>query len=297
MNESDTIHPNAMEYDGYEEHYATVNGVRLYYECENTGDNYGETAILLVHGWTANRFRLHPLYIAMRDKDQPVFRVELRGHAWSQRDNITDFTIPAMVEDIVQFIQQVIIGEYGFKDVILLGHSMGGSVSQGVAIRKENNLKALILLSTSAFWCDNFVRRLGTNLSIKAWKKDYTKAMAGKEAAHRKLGLMEHFPMWDTKYNIDGRDLLTTPKATWQSQESMKTFDVRSEIAKFKKPTLIATGEKDILATPRFSKWLHAHIEGSELHIIEKCGHNLDQLCPVRLREIVLPFVEKQLGR
>ena len=75
--ESDTIHPNASEFKDYIENYAKVNGVQIYYEFKNVSpdvkENKNQPAVLLIHGWTANRLRLHPLYLHFMQKGHLFF--------------------------------------------------------------------------------------------------------------------------------------------------------------------------------------------------------------------------------
>ena len=98
--ESDQIHPNASEDEDYVENYANINEIQIYYEYKNVSPevkaNDNKEAVLLVHGWTANRLRLHPLYIHFIEKGIPVFRLDLRGCAWSQKVAINDFSIRKM---------------------------------------------------------------------------------------------------------------------------------------------------------------------------------------------------------
>ena len=53
-----------------------------------------------------------------------------------------------MIDDIDKFIHEIIISEFGFIKVILCGHSMGGLVVQGLAVRHPPYLERLILLAT-----------------------------------------------------------------------------------------------------------------------------------------------------
>ena len=64
---------------------------QLYYEYANCmpgesppTDRY---PILLVHGWTANRFILHPLFLHLKEIGWPVSQIDLRGHGWSRKED------------------------------------------------------------------------------------------------------------------------------------------------------------------------------------------------------------------
>ncbi len=291
--ENDKIHPNAMEYDDFEERYAEVNGINLYYEAENIVDQSSKTAVVLVHGWTANRFRIHPLFLHFKEKGTPVFRMDLRGHGWSQKDEDLDYSLPSFVEDVYHFLRNIVVAEHGFSRIFLIGHSMGGLIVQGVMCKYNPEfVDKLALISTSPYFFDNFVRKIGAWLEIRSYEKDFWKKFQKKKSGEEPLGL-EHFPQWFDKFSTKGRKLIPSKKATIQSLESMKNYDLRDEIQmkKFTLPTLIITGTKDILAPPRFAKWMKKHYNNSYLHVIEGGQHNIDIHKPLTIRNIFDDFL------
>ncbi len=293
--ESDSIHPNASEFKDYVENYANVNGIQIYYEYKNVSagakGNAKKVAVLLVHGWTANRFRLHPLYLHFMKKGTPVFRLDLRGCGWSQKEAINDFSINKMSEDVEMFVKQVILEKFGFSSVILIGHSMGGNICMKVASSIPSSIKKLILLSSSAFWTGNVFGKLKLALYAIYYRFNYWKRYNGKKDGHAVHGL-EHFPMWSTKYRLNGRTLFTAREATIQGIKSMGSFDVRKEITTITIPTLIVVGCEDIDAPPKLSKEIHELIKNSTLVIIPGVNHDVVIGKPVTLAKEIDKFLE-----
>ncbi len=295
MKENDSIHPNALEYEGYTERHANINGIDIYYECENVKEEKTQptdTAVLLVHGWTANRFRLHPLYLHFVEKQVPVFRLDLRGHGWSQKDEGLDYSIPSFVEDLYQFMTQVILEKFGFSNIILIGHSMGGLICQGVLVEYNPEfIEKVILMCTFPYFCDNLIRKIGATLEIKGYKKDFMAKFNKKKVSEEKIGL-EHFPQFSEKYSGD-KSLVPSKKATIQTIESMKTYDLRKKIKNldFNKPVFCIAAEKDILAHKRFSKWMAENYKNGSYCIIPEAEHNVDQDKPLSLRKKVDEFL------
>ena len=107
------IHPTAIEYTDYKERYITLRGIKIYYECDNCDSPSLDhpIPILFLHGWTANRFRLHPLYMTFVQSKYPVFRLDLRGHGWSEK-GLKNYRLTTMKEDLDLFIRNVIIDEF-----------------------------------------------------------------------------------------------------------------------------------------------------------------------------------------
>ncbi len=293
--ESDTIHPNASEFKDYVENYADINGIQIYYEFKNISpdvkENEKQSAVLLVHGWTANRLRLHPLYLHFMQKGTPVFRLDLRGNGWSQKEAINDFSIQKMVEDVEQFIKQVICEKYGFSSVILIGHSMGGSICQKVATTIPSYIKKLIIMSSSAFWIGNIFGKLKLALYAIYYRINYWNRFNGKKQGHKQHGL-DHFPMWSNKYNIGGRTLFTAREATIQGIKSLGSFDIRKEIKTLKIPTLIVVGADDTDAPPMLSQKIHDLITNSTLVIIPGVNHDVAIGKPITLAKEIDNFLD-----
>ena len=293
--ESDTIHPNASEFKDYIENYAKVNGVQIYYEFKNVSpkvkENENHPAVLLVHGWTANRLRLHPLYLHFMNKGAPVFRLDLRGNGWSQKEKINDFSMLKMAEDVEIFIKQVICEKYGFSSVILIGHSMGGSICQKVATTIPSSIKKLILLSTSAYWTGNLFGKLKLGLYAIYYRINYWNRYNGKKKGHEIHGL-EHFPMWSDIYDLNGRTLFTAREATIQGIKSLGSFDIRKEIKTLQIPTLIVVGADDIDAPPILSQKIHELIPNSTLVIIPGVNHDVCIGKPISLGKTIDKFLE-----
>ena len=293
--ETDQIHPNASEFIDFEENYALINEIQIYYEYKNVSvgakGNAKKTAVLLVHGWTANRLRLHPLYLHFMGKGTSVFRLDLRGCGWSQKEAINDFSINKMSEDVELFIKEIMVKKFGFSSVILIGHSMGGNICMKVANSIPLSIKRLILLSSSAYWTGNVFGRFKLALYSIYYRFNYWKRYNGKKKGHAVHGL-EHFPMWSNKYRSNGRTLFTAREATIQGIKSIGSFDVRKEIKTLTIPTLIVVGTEDIDAPPKLSKNIHELIPNSTLVIIPGVNHDLVIGKPISLAKIIDNFLE-----
>ena len=289
-------HPTASEYLDFTEHYADINGIQLYYECENCDQEasaaslLSQSPLLFVHGWTANRTRLHPLYMLYVQQGYPVFRIDLRGHGWSQKGAITDFSFAAMIRDIEQFIKQIICGTYGFKTVTLVAHSMGGSLCMALASKSPEHVQKMVLLATSAHWAPTFFARVKLWLGLKAYKHFYMKNYQAKKQGHEPMGL-NHFPMWGSLYNTKGRDLYTYPDATLAGLVGMRRFDIRSALPSISIPTLIMAGDADEGAPVPHSQVIHDLLPHSHLEVISRANHDLAIGKPITLKQLMDEFI------
>lgn len=95
----------------------STDGVPIHYDVQGNG----ATALVFVHGWCCNR----RYWDRQADYFAPhyiVVGLDLAGHGASGRDR-TQWTVPAFGQDVVAVVKQL-----GLEQVMLIGHSSGGSV-------------------------------------------------------------------------------------------------------------------------------------------------------------------------
>src|SRR4030042_1454122 len=115
-----------------------VSDISLQYETTGEGD-----PVLLVTGFGADTmaWMLNLAPLAERYK---VVTVDNRGMGLSDRPH-TPYTIEMMADDTIALLRQLDLGP-----VHLVGHSMGGLISQHVALKSPELLRSLVLMATSA---------------------------------------------------------------------------------------------------------------------------------------------------
>lgn len=96
--------------------------------------------VLALHGWLDNAASFTSFFPLFEEYD--FVALDMAGHGYSEhRPKGTYYYYPEYVADIVQLIE-----EMGWESVILVGHSMGGMVSSGVAAVAGERLSKLILI-------------------------------------------------------------------------------------------------------------------------------------------------------
>lgn len=149
------------------------------------------------------------------------------------------------------------------KPVFLMGHSMGGAITQITAIRRPELLSGIILAAT------------GPRLKV---------------APQFLQGLVDDFDATVEKflgyaYGPEAGDSLIKEgirimkeagrESVYRDLSACDRFDSAGGLSGIKMPCLILCGEKDLLTPPAFSAKLHDAIAGSTLEHIPDVGHTL----------------------
>jgi len=233
------------------------------------------------HAWDAQLLHFPKLGYAAHAWDQPGY-----GHS-------------AMVEpyDLEQVVAALarLIESLGGEPVVLVGHSMGGLIAQEAYFRYPQLVKALVLTFTSAAFAggSEFGRRF---VAERLAPLDQGKSMAELAAismpAHR-----------GSKFDPSGAEhaakiMAAIPPETYRKAvHLLTTFDRRADLPKIAVPTLLIAGSDDKTAPPAIMASMQRKIPGSELVVLEGCGHlgPMDQ--PVEFNAALERFLRKMESR
>jgi pimeloyl-ACP methyl ester carboxylesterase len=116
---------------------ASTDGVSIHYQVQGKG----RPALVFIHGWCCDLTYWEKQWAPFSEK-YTVVSIDLAGHGKSGMDR-EFWTIPAFGEDVV-----AVINKLGLSEVVLVGHSMGGSVMLETARHLPNRILGLIGVDT-----------------------------------------------------------------------------------------------------------------------------------------------------
>ena len=170
-----------------------------------------------------------------------------------------------------------------YKDINLLGNSLGGHVALMYVLRHPERIKSLPLTGSSGL----FESGMGDTYPKR---QDY-------EYIRKKTELTFFDPNIATKELVD--ELYETVNVRMKAIKIIALAknairnNMGEEISQIKQPTLLIWGHNDAITPPFVGQEFHKLIPNSELHFIDKCGHAPMWERPEEFNTILLKFLRK----
>jgi len=255
---------------------------RIYYESHGEGD-----PLVLIRGLGSNADHW---YAQMPDlsKHYRVITFDNRGIARST-DPGGPFTIPDMAEDTIRLMNAL-----GIKLAHVLGLSLGGMIAQEMAIRHPQRIKGLILVVTLCggqhqVVAEDAVReklqRMVVEDSVDAKIMALDVFFAPRTIKERPQVLQAYAEV-SMKYPA-GMEIL---QRQWEAASRHDTYD---RLDRIKAPTLVLTGEEDVLIPPGNSEIMAERIPGAALLVVPGGGHQIMIEQPQACNQAIVGFLQK----
>jgi len=247
----------------------SVDGIKIFFRESGVS---GKKSLIFVHGAGGSSYTwTHQL-----DSPPPGHRciaIDLPGHG--QSEGIGMDRIESYCDFLKKFIKVLSPGPH-----ILIGHSMGGAISQLYALGRPEGLEKLVLVGTGA-------RLRVASMVFQVLEGDF------KSAIETSSGWL--FSEKTTQQIIQAylQDTLKgTAKIMIGDFRACNAFDVMEKIQGLSLPTLIICGAEDKLTPAKYSQYLHGKIPGSTLEIIPDAGHMVTLEKPHEFNQILQDFIE-----
>jgi pimeloyl-ACP methyl ester carboxylesterase len=238
--------------------------------------------VILLHGWLGS-WGLWQETMVYLSRYYRTYALDFWGFGESGKKRET-YAVPDFVSMVDQFMDQL-----GIEQSPLVGHSMGGTVSLGVAIRYPNrvpkvvvigspivgsSLNILLKLSGRRFFASLLYKNMWLfQLYYRAMSRFYTKD-----------------PNWPEMMD---RDLSrTTLESFLYSIASLRKTDLRPALNKISIPAMGMYGDKDIVVHPDQWKPMLAGIEHARIERFHNAGHFIMLDEPQRFTDVLKDFLD-----
>ena len=250
---------------------------RIHYRT--VGDPSNPPLVLIQGLLCSGRFWFHLPELLAEDARDPwhVIVPDNRGVGQSDLPQRL-WTMGTMADDVVAVLDQL-----GIRKATIVGISMGGMISQQIALRHPDRVSGLMLMAT---WPGlpyarlPTPRMLGTLVGSALAKPNSIAPLArlllpahaqpnARELLSGWIGLMREAP---------------PPRETFVRQfAAVSTHSTGHRLERIQVPVRVVTGSEDALVPPRNSEILARRIRGSTLEVLPRVGHAI----PLMDREVV----------
>lgn len=244
--------------------YIYIDDIRINFMKKGKGE-----PLLLVHGFIGSILIFENIIDAL-SKNYTVFALDLIGFGFSDKRMILDYSQKNVAKLAIKFMSKQQVNKF-----VLLGHSMGGEIALNMDYNYPENIKKLILVSSSGYISLppllNLIKKNKyiCQLFLKVFLKNYfivklsfkfiffNKDKFGNSVFNRLYSILNHIPL-DTLYKL----ILNADSGEIGDKIKFITVD-----------TLILWGKNDCLFPLIYGKKLSKDLQNSKLIILDNCGH------------------------
>ncbi|NQV30750.1 MAG: alpha/beta hydrolase [Candidatus Marinimicrobia bacterium] len=243
------------------------------------------STIVLVHGITTYRFIWRNLFPFFPENCR-VVALDLLGCGDSDKPLDVSYSVKAHSARLKKFVDKL-----GIKKFHLVGHDVGGGVSQIFAVNHHELLVSLTLLNSVAydFWPVQPISAMRTpiirQLAVATLDLGMLKVIVNR-------GLFDHSKLTD-----DLLEKFSHPLKTKAGRKAFLHFarcldnnnllEIEAELTELPVPTLIIRGAADPYLSEKISHRLKAGIPNSMLEILERGSHFIQEDLPLELVKLI----------
>ncbi len=230
--------------------------------------------VLLLHGAGGSHLSWPPQI--RRLTGQRIYALDLPGHGKS--DGVSMQDIGEYTRCVYEFMKAVRL-----SNVVVVGISMGSAIAMSLTLSYRKRVIGLGLIGS------------GAKLRVAA------STLEGASNPSTFLPAVETVIENSYSSNIDPRVKELAVQQMAETRQAVlygdflacDEFDVMERVGNIDVPTLIICGSQDRMTPPSRSAYLHEHIEGSQLHILEGTGHMAMIEQPEAVARLLTEFVDR----
>lgn len=242
----------------------TINGIKTNYIVMGQGK-----PLIILHGWNSNSERWIQVVEPLAKKGFKVIIPDLPGFGKSDplQEPWTLNRYEAWTDEFVKYLK--------LGDFYLLGHSFGGALASKIAVKHNQQIQKLFLVSAAC------IRK-------KTTKKSAFKTAAKIAKIFKFLPYYAFFRKAVYKFIIRKSDYLYVDGIMKQTYLNVISDDLSFHLPFIRVPTVIIWGDKDQSTPLEDAKMINEKVKDSKLVVILGAGHDLNRKQPEIVAEKVL---------
>jgi pimeloyl-ACP methyl ester carboxylesterase len=264
-----------------------VQGHQLAFQRQGQGP-----PVLLVHGITTASFIWRRLAAGLA-RDFDVVAVDLLGCGDSDMPLAEDFGIRRQVE-----LLEALAGELGFDRFAMIGHDIGGGITQRFAVDHPERLRAAVVVNGVAYdyWPVQPIIAMRTpivrQLAMATLDLGALQLIVKRGLFHRDRATPELMDLFFRQMRTAlGRKSFLHFAACLDNQD---LTSIAGALQQTRVPFLVIRGMDDVYLSGEIALRLHREIPASELLEIAEAGHFIQEDQPERLLAAFRDFLGRQ---
>ena len=240
------------------------------------GDKQGPTMVLL-HGLFGALSNFEDLINYFKTNYRvavpllPIFELPVR-----------EINLQAYVSYVERFINMM-----GYRDIHVLGNSLGGHVALLYALGNPEMLKSLALTGSSGLFENNMGQTYPKRKNYEFVKERTKQTFYDGDLATKEL-VDEVYDMLNDRHKV--LRLIATSKSALRN-------NVEDRLHEIEAPTLLVWGKQDTITPPFVGEKFEECIKNAELILLDKCGHAPMMERPVEFNAAYEDFLRRVEGQ
>ena len=269
--------------------FATAQGIEIYYEktdfvCQEGKDCTNPPVIFLLYGFGANTFSFREVTEPLSQLGD-VFAYDRPGFGLSERPTSWEGENPygSVGQDLI--LDELIAQFASGREVILVGHSAGGTLAAQYVVDNKDAIQGLILISPAILSTGGSPSWLNWVFSIP--QLDHLGPLLVSSIASSGMDLLNE--SWYNQELITDEvkagyrkplNVIGWEEGFWEFNRAPREFDVKDRLDEITVPTLLLTGDTDTVVATADTEALANLIKDSVLFVIPDSGHLAQEETP-----------------
>jgi len=267
------------------EYYIEVRGKKTFYKHWGDGP-----VMVLLHGIPTHS-GLWDHMAEYLSKNYSVYAFDLLGYGESQRLESSEINIKSQARYFIEVFE-----ELSLKNIVIVGHDIGGGIAQIMAVLNPQAFKAMVLIDSVCYdsWpirllrAENKLEMVFNNLPHDVLYELFTNYI--RDGLHNKENA-EKIAKKYWKYVGEQRNVKYFLEAV-ESLDNKYTLEISKMLDTIRMPVLILWGKYDAYIRMSFGYRLSEDIRNSVIEVIDDAGHFLPEDQPKKAADLIDNFLK-----
>lgn len=273
--------------------FVEINNINVHYKQQGEG----EPVFILMHGFGASIFSWREVmdpfsqYGTVIAYDRPAFGLTERPLTW---EGVNPYSQEGNINLLLGLMDALEI-----EEAVLVGNSAGGTLATAFTLQYPERVKVLIEVDAAIYqtmpesklldWLlgtpqmNQIGPLISRRLAGRSGEDFIRRAWSDPEAVEKNPEILAGYRKPLMAENWD--------RALWEHTKASDAPELAGRLDQIQVPTLIISGEEDLIVPVENSRRLAGDIPGSTLVILENCGHLPQEECPNAFMSAVEDFM------